>query len=250
MATLFPERCARGRRMGLGVAAGAVAITVLTGASHTGTAVTTNRCQINVDSGPTDVDYQTHLINLRGGVKISQTALHPEDSAACDVSVAAESAQATGIDFNNSKWVFNGKVHIQAESQGELHSDRASVEFTNNVLARAIVTGSPAQFQQTRSTAGRLVKGEAATIDYEVAAGTVKLIGDKVIGNAWLTDDHSDGDIHSPTITYNIRGKRLEGDAGTAPGARVHMTITPKGDLGASVGSAPTATGSGPERKP
>ena len=233
MANLFPER----------MAAGVLAIALLTGASNPGVSVTTNRCKISVDSGPTDVDYQTHLINLRGGVKISQTALRPQDGAACDVSIVAESAQATGIDFNNSKWVFTGKVHIQAESQGELHSDRASVEFSNNVLARAIVTGSPAQFEQTRSTAGRLVKGEAATIDYEVAAGTVKLIGDKIIGNAWLTDDHNDGDIRSPTITYNIRGKRLEGDAGTAPGARVHMTITPKGDLGASVGS-------GPEKKP
>jgi lipopolysaccharide transport protein LptA len=245
MATLFPERRSRGQRLGLGLAAGLAAITVLTGASSKGTAITSNRCKIDVESGPTEMDYETHLINLRGGVKITQSAQRPEDHAACDVSVAADSAQATGIDFNNSKWVFTGKVHIQAESQGELHSDRASVEFSNNVLARAIVTGSPAQFEQTRSTAGRLVKGEAATIDYEVAAGIVKLMGDKTIGNAWLSDDHNDNDLHSATIIYNIREKRLEGDAGPSPGGRVHMTITPKADLGAA-----PAAGSGPGKKP
>lgn len=248
MATLFPERRARGQRLGLGFAVALAAIAVLTGASSKGAATTANRCKIDVESGPTEMDYQTHLINLRGGVKITQSAQRPEDRAVCDASVAADSAQATGIDFNNSKWVFTGKVHIQAQSQGELHADQASVEFSNNVLARAVVAGSPAQFEQTRSTAGRLVKGEAATIDYEVAAGIIKLMGDKTIGAAWLSDDHNDNDIHSATIIYNIRDKRLEGDAGPAPGGRVHMTITPKADLGASAGAP--AAGSGPGKKP
>src|ERR1700679_2054804 len=105
MATFFPERRSRGQRLGLGLAAGLAAIAVLSGASSKGTAITSNRCKIDVESGPTEMDYETHLINLRGGVKISQTAQRPEDRAACDVSVAADSAQATGIDFNNSKWV-------------------------------------------------------------------------------------------------------------------------------------------------
>ncbi len=46
-----------------------------------------------------------------------------------------------------------------------------TVEISNGELASALVNGSPALFEQTRSTAGRLVKGHASTIDYEVAGG-------------------------------------------------------------------------------
>ena len=66
--------------------------------------------------------------------------------------------------------MFTGKVHVRAESQGDLHSDHATLEIINGELASALVTGSPAQFEQTRSTTGRLVKGHATTIDYDVAA--------------------------------------------------------------------------------
>ncbi len=172
MANLVPEHLSRGRRIGLISAAGAAAILLLSGAS---TPDKSPQCKIDVDSGSTDVDYQTHLLNLRGGVTISVSARRPQDFAACDLSVSADSAQATGLDFNNSKWVFTGKVHVRTQSQGELHSDRASVQFSNNLLARAIVTGSPAQFAQTPSTSGTPAKGHATGIDYDVAAGTIKL---------------------------------------------------------------------------
>ena len=105
------------------------------------------------------MDEKTHLMTWSRGVKISR----------CDISVSADSAQATGQDFENSKWVFTGMVHVRTESQGDLHSDQATVEFSNKLLARAIATGSPAQFEQTPSAAGTPVKGHASTIDYDVA---------------------------------------------------------------------------------
>jgi lipopolysaccharide transport protein LptA len=178
---------------------------------------------ISVESGPAEMDYQTHLINMRGGVKISR----------CDVSVSADTAQATGLDFNNSKWVFTGKVHVRTESQGDLHADRASVEFSNNELARAVVTGTPAQFEQAQSAAGIPATGHAGTIDYDVRAGTVRLTGD-----AWLA--RGDSKMDAPTITYNVRAKQIEGENAAVPGSRVHMTIVPRSDPGS--GPAPPAS--------
>ncbi len=156
------------------------------------------------------MDYKTHLMHMSGEVKIARG----------DLSVAADEAQASSSsqDFKNSHWVFTGAVHVRTESQGDLHADRATVEITNGALGSADVSGSPAQFEQARVTSGRLVKGHAATIHYDVGAATVKLAGD-----AMLSDVNNDNDgVHGPNIIYNIRDQRI------LAGGPANMTVTPK----------------------
>jgi len=207
MATLFSERLAAGL-------AAAAAIAMLTGASGT--------LQGGVGKDPVrwvarswDLDYKTRVTHLHGEVKISQG----------EMSVAADEAEATATsaDSRNSHWVFTGNVHVRAERQGELHADRATVEITDGALASANVTGSPAQFEQTRATSERLVKGHAAAISYDVAAATVQLNGE-----AWLSDERNNNEMRSPSITYNMRDRQIAGDVGPAPGGRVKTTIVPK----------------------
>lgn len=166
------------------------------------------------------MDYKANLLHLRGNVKIWQG----------DITVAADDADARGEghDFKDSHWVFGGKVHVRSESQGDLRADHATVEITTGQLASAIVTGSPALFEQIRPTAGWLAKGHASSIDYEVAAHTVTLSGD-----AALNDDHNGYDLHGATITYNVSDMAIEANGG--PGGRARTIITP---------------GSGPGKKP
>jgi lipopolysaccharide transport protein LptA len=121
--------------------------------------------------------------------------------------------------------VFIGKVHVRSESQGDLQGDRATVEIVQGELASAVLTGSPAQFEQTRSKSDRLVKGHATTIDYEVAAGTVQLTGD-----AWLSDAQNDNEMRDTSITYNIRNRSLASGGNVPAGGRVHLKIQPKAD--------------------
>jgi lipopolysaccharide transport protein LptA len=230
---LFQRRGRAWRRITAAVAA-AVVITTLTAPSGTDN-VGLGKAPVTWSARSFDGDYKTHLMHLRGDVKISQG----------DISVAADEAQATSLDAKTYHWVFTGKVHVRAESQGDLRADRGIVEIVNGALASALVTGSPATFEQTRSTTGRLVKGHAATIDYEVAAGAVKLTGD-----AWLSDNQNDNDMHSPSITYNVRDRRIEGDVGGDVGGRVRMRITPKTVPRASTGTALGAAGSGPRGNP
>ncbi|HEV2703132.1 MAG TPA: LptA/OstA family protein [Steroidobacteraceae bacterium] len=160
-----------------------------------------------------EVEYKANVMHLRGNVKIWQG----------DISVAAETADAKGTtqDFKDSHWVFNGKVHVRSESQGDLRAEHATVEIAGGQLASAVVTGSPALFEQTRPTAGRLAKGHARSIDYEVAAATVTLTGDAV-----LSDDHNSEDMHSPSITYNIHTMGVEADGGVGDD-RAHYKFTP-----------------------
>ena len=212
------------------VLAAVAAIASLTGAgtepqvSHGVLPGGAGKAPINWEARSFAMDYKTQHVHLRGDVKISQG----------EISVAADEAEATSTsqDSKNSHWVFTGKVHVRSESQGDLHSDHATLEITNGQLASALVTGSPAQFEQTRSTTGRLVKGHANAINYDVASAVVKLTDD-----AWLTDDHNENDIKACEITYSVRDRQIQGQSDRCPGNRVHMTILPK----SAPGSAPAA---------
>jgi lipopolysaccharide transport protein LptA len=209
MAILFPERQRPMRRAALALAA-VLAVALLTGA--TGAPKTDPKETITVEAGSSDVDAKTHLMHLHKGVKISRG----------DLSVEAEEAVTTGTDSKDSHWVFTGKVHVRSESKGDVYGDRATVEITGGALANALVTGSPAQFEQAHTTQGRLAKGHAASIDYDVVAGTVKLNGD-----SWLSDELTGDETRGPTITYNVREQKIEADGGAVAGGRVHMKIIP-----------------------
>jgi lipopolysaccharide transport protein LptA len=132
--------------------------------------------------------------------------------------VQAEHAHATGLDFANSRWTFEGDVRIDAPEQGTLRSDAALVEFRDNQIARATITGKPAQFEQKRTDSNQVARGHADEIVYDVAAGTVRLTSD-----AWLTNGQNE--ISGPLLVYNMREQKVQ--AATAPGTgqRIHIVI-------------------------
>src|SRR5438874_12908240 len=81
---------------------------------------------INLDAASTEVDYRTNTLVFRD-VVISQGSTR----------VQAEHARATGLNFANSRWTFEGKVRIDGEQHGALRSDQATVEFRDNRIARS-----------------------------------------------------------------------------------------------------------------
>ncbi len=175
---------------------------------------------VQLDAGHLDVDYKSKQM-VYHDVVISQGSTR----------VQADTAQATGLNFANSKWTFNGNVRINAEPRGNLRSDTAVVEFKDNLITRATVTGKPAQFEQKREGTDQLARGHADKIVYDVTEGTVRLTDD-----AWLSDGQNE--ISGPELVYNIRAQRVQANGGvhgevqtSAPGAadnRIHITIAPK----------------------
>src|SRR6267154_4337734 len=99
---------------------------------------------ISLDAQSSELDYKNNNLSFRK-VRISQG----------NMSVAADQAQATGLDFENSRWVFRGNVKITME-QGQLTSDEAEVTFAKKLLSRAIINGKPAVFEQRIAKSGRL----------------------------------------------------------------------------------------------
>jgi lipopolysaccharide transport protein LptA len=176
--------------------------------------IDTSHGEIKTTANHMDIDFKTHQVVLRGNAKISQG----------DFSVTADRAEGSALEFQNSHWVFIGNVRIHSEQHGTIESDRATVDFRDNQIEKAVVSGSPAQFEQTGADDGVLARGHAASIEYEVGAGTVRMSDDQ---NAWLS--YGTSQITSPLIVYDIRAQQVQA-AGTEGDKRVHVTIVPKQD--------------------
>ncbi len=173
---------------------------------------------INVDAESSDFDYAKNSLLFRK-VRVTQGK----------TSVEADEATATGLNFENSRWVFRNNVKITVES-GSLSSDEAAVTFKDNQIARAVITGSPAQFEQKLENSEDIAHGRAGSIEYDFTTQTIRMLQD-----AYLTDGHND--IRGQTLVYSIRDQRVLANAGDQGDERVRITINPR-----SVERKPTTT--------
>ena len=187
---------------------------------------------ITVDAASSEVDYRTNMV-VFSQVVISQGAMR----------VQADHAHASGLNFANSRWTFDGHVRIAAEPRGSLRADQAVVEFRDNHIMRATATGKPAEFEQPRGDSQQLARGHADEIVYDVYEGTVRLSND-----AWLSDGTNE--ISGPLLVYNIRAQRVQ--AATQPGSdqRVHITIQPQTAPAAPPGKTHSEPGKTPSPNP
>jgi lipopolysaccharide transport protein LptA len=164
--------------------------------------------KLPIDIASSRVDYKGDTVDFQN-VTITQGA----------TKVQADRAHATGLDnFDNSRWTFEGNVRINGEQHGSLKSDAAIVEFRNNYISKATVTGNPAEFEQKRTDTDEVARGHAREIEYNVSDGTVRLSND-----AWIWDGHNA--LSAPELVYNIREQHVQ--AAAQPGNQVHLHIDP-----------------------
>ena len=116
-----------------------------------------------------------------------------------DIRITAQRAQATGLNFDDSRWEFSGTVLIKMVD-GAMASDTARVRFSGGQIQSATVTGAPATFEQKRED--KQARGHANRIDYDLGRGTVELAG-----GAWLADGRND--ITGATLVYSTGTQRV-----------------------------------------
>jgi len=143
---------------------------------------------IKVEARSSDFDYQKGVLEF-DGIMISQG----------EIRIIAERAVASGLDFEDSRWEFNGAVRISMP-EAALASDTASVRFARGEIQSATVTGGPATFEQRRDD--ELAQGRANRIDYDLGRGAVELAGD-----AWLSDGRTE--ITGATLVYSTISQRV-----------------------------------------
>jgi lipopolysaccharide export system protein LptA len=163
---------------------------------------------ISLDAQSSELDYKNNNLVFHK-VRIAQGTM----------SVAADQAQATGLDFENARWVFRGNVKITMD-QGQLAADDAEVIFAKKLLAKAIVNGKPASFEQPIAKTGKLARGHADSIDYDVAKGVVHLSK-----SAWLSDGQNE--IRGESLKYNVLAQNIIAEGSEQGSQRVHIIITP-----------------------
>jgi lipopolysaccharide transport protein LptA len=163
---------------------------------------------ILLDAQSIEMDFKNNNLIYRK-VRISQG----------NMAVTAEQAQTTGLDFDDSHWVFRGNVKITM-NQGQLTSDDAEITFAKKLLSKAIVNGKPAAFEQRIEKTGKLAQGRADSIDYDVAKGVVHLTK-----NAWLSDGQSE--IRGESLKYNVLAQNVLAESSEQGSQRVHIIITP-----------------------
>ena len=185
-----------------------------------------------MDAASSEVDYRTNQV-VFSKVVISQGAMR----------VQADHAHASGLNFANSRWTFDGHVRIEAEPRGSLRADQAVVEFRDNHIVRATANGKPAEFEQPRADSPQMARGHADEIVYDVTEGTVRLSND-----AWLSDGTNE--ISGPLLVYNIRAQRVQAAAQSGSDQRVHIIIQPQGTPAAPPGKTHSEPGKTPPPAP
>ena len=167
---------------------------------------------ILLDADSTQVDLRTNSAVFHK-VRISQgtTSITADQGQA--------SRHASGLDFDNSVWVFRSNVKITMD-QGLLTSDDATITFANKVLSKAVANGKPAAFEQHIAKTGKLAQGRAETIEYDVRDGIVHLSK-----NAWVSN--GEDEIRGESLKYNVLAQSIVAEASEQGSQRVHIIITP-----------------------
>jgi lipopolysaccharide transport protein LptA len=167
---------------------------------------------ISLDAQSSELDLKSNNVLFRK-VRIAQG----------NTSVTADQGQATGqasgLNFDNSVWLFRGNVRITMD-QGVLTADNAEINFRNKLLSKATAHGRPAEFEQRIEKTGKLAKGRADTIDYDSSRSLVRLVD-----NAWLSDGQNE--IRGESLKYNILAQSIIADAAEQGSKRVHIIIAP-----------------------
>jgi lipopolysaccharide transport protein LptA len=197
-----PTRRCAARRAGL-----ALALAVAAPAAFAQVPRVQPNTPITVDARSSDFDYKNGTLVFRN-VRISQGVL----------AVEADRATATGLEFEDSRWTFEGNVRITTED-GSMRANEARVQFAKNQISTALVTGGPASFEQKRETG--VARGRANRIEYDFAKGTVRL-GE----GAWLSDGKNE--ITGRTLVYSMRDRRVLATASEQNSERVRITINPQ----------------------
>jgi len=157
---------------------------------------------INIDADSSDFNYTTNRLAFTG-LRVTQG----------NMTIAADYAETDKLDFDDGLWIFNGNVRVEAELS-VLTCDSARLTFKSHQLARAEMTGEPANFQQTDPANGKINEGQGKLMIYDLQAGTVTLSDE-----AAFTDGTNR--MSGSSIIYDVVSRRIRANSGESGSVRI-----------------------------
>ena len=186
---------------------------VLSPAPSSAQVVDLDRLPWTIDSETMSFDGKTSTI-IYTGLQFSQG----------EISIEADEGRATTREQEISTWQFLGNVVINLNN-GHIECDSAALQFDGNILNMAIVTGTPASFELTRSSADDITYAEAGKLKYDVVEGVIEFSEQASISERG-------NKISSNFLVYNISERRINADSSGADDDRVRIIYTPTNDDG------------------
>jgi len=165
------------------------------------------------------LDAQSFEMDLRNNNIVYHKVRIAQGATVVSADVGSATKQASGPNFDNSLWIFRGNVKITMDD-GELTSDDAEINFAKKSLAKAVVNGKQAAFEQRVEKTGKVAHGRADTIDYDAHKGVVRLSK-----NAWLSDGQTE--IRGESLKYDVLAQSIVAESSEQGSQRVHIIITP-----------------------
>jgi len=138
------------------------------------------------------------------------------------IDIRADRADGSGLEFENTDWVFSGNVRISSDTT-RIEADEAELSFVDHKLRHAVVKGSPVAFQHERPAADAPTEGRANQVDFDFDTQVLRLSGD-----AWLAEGTNQ--ISGEHILYDITRERVLAGSNGESDERVRITITPPRD--------------------
>jgi lipopolysaccharide export system protein LptA len=161
---------------------------------------------INLDAKSSEFDRKKNKLFFRDLV-ITQGPL----------SIVADEATATRLDFEDAHWEFSGSVVI-TNAATTARCDYAEVFFHEHQVRSALMRGKPVTFEQLTIDAERQTDGRANVMEYDVDAGIIKMSDD-----AWLSD--SANEVSGNRISYDLNRQYIIADSDD--NGQVRMKIIP-----------------------
>jgi len=165
------------------------------------------------------LDAQSFEMDLRNNNIVYHKVRIAQGATVVSADIGSATKQASGPNFDNSLWIFRGNVKITMDD-GELTSDDAEINFAKKSLAKAVVNGKQAAFEQRVEKTGKVAHGRADTIDYDAHKGVVRLSK-----NAWLSDGQTE--IRGESLKYDVLAQSIVAESSEQGSQRVHIIITP-----------------------
>lgn len=195
--------------------------------------ITDSRLPISLDADFSDYDGKNSMLLFRG-LRLSQGP----------ISIEADEGRASKLDFEESVWQLAGNVVIVV-NDGRIECDLANLEFVDNQLRIADISGSPAKFDMRRPGLEERTYAEAEKLRYDLVVNAIEFSG-----NAKIVEGGNQ--ISSGFLVYNIGEQRIQAEGSDSDDGRVKITFTPRDQGpstpadGAGDGEAPNESGQEP----
>jgi lipopolysaccharide transport protein LptA len=163
---------------------------------------------------PISLDAESSTLD-RASNSMSFTKLHIQQGP---LSIRADDASASGLDFERSEWSFRGNVVVRLDA-AMLTADSAEFVFQDHVLDSARLRGAPATLEAIDVTRETPIRGGAEELWYDREEGSLRLSG-----TAWLTEGQNE--MRGCDLVYDVGAQRVT--VGTSDcGEPVRITILP-----------------------